>query len=272
MNKTTTTTLLLLTAVLVAGCDDKKTNLAPAASSLAPAAPPPAGANLMKFALDPVESKTTIEMEAPKEKIKATTTGGSGVLEIDFKNLTNSRGEVKMDLATLVTSTFTGEKEGDNKSQTTHARTWLEVADGESGALDPKVKEVNRWAVYAIRHIEAVNPSADVATIAPTKDRGDDVRTLTMTTKGELLVHGRKVEQREAEVEVAFRYDSGAKPDQPKAMTIKSKKPFRVVLAEHDVKPRDGFGKLAKGSYHLLGTKVADNADVALDLLAKPKS
>jgi hypothetical protein len=258
--------------VVLAGCDDKKAaNLAPAASSLAPAAPPPPGANLMKFAIESEGSKTTIEMEAPKEKIKATTTGGSGVLEVDLKNITNSRGEVKMDLATLVTSTFTGDKEGDNKSQTTHARTWLEVADGESGALDPKVKEVNRWAVYAIRHIENANPS-DVTAIPPTKDGGDDIRTLTMTTKGELLVHGRKVEQREAEVEVAFRYDAGAKPDQPKAMTIKSKKPFRVVLAEHDVKPRDGFGKLAKGSYHLLGTKVADNADVALDLRAKPKS
>lgn len=266
------TLLLLVAAVGVVGCDnDKKANVAPAASTLAPAPAPPPGANLVKFAID-AESSTTIEMEAPKEKIKATTMGGTGVVEVDFKNLTNSRGEVRMDLSTLVTSTFTGDKAGDNKAQTTHARTWLEVADGESGPLDPKVKEVNRWAVYAIRHIENVSPSPDVTTISPSQDRGDDVRTLTLTTKGELLVHGRKVEQREAEVEVAFRYDSGAKADQPKAMTIKSKKPFRVVLAEHDVKPRDGFGKLAKGSYHLLGTKVADNADVALDLRAKPKS
>ena len=93
-----------------------------------------------------------------------------------------------------------------------------------------------------------------------------------MTTKGELLVHGRKVENREADVEVAFHYDSGAAPDKPKGMTVKSKKPLRVTLGEHDVKPRDGFGKIAKTSFWLLGTKVADYADISLDLRAKPGS
>jgi hypothetical protein len=38
------------------------------------------------------------------------------------------------------------------------------------------------------------------------------------------------------------------------------------------VKPRDGFGKIAKGSFSLLGTKVAENADISLDLRATPQS
>ena len=255
--------------LLIAGCDDKKTNLAPVASSLAPSTPPPPGASVKKFVIDH-ESKASIEMEAPKEKIKAVTTGGTGTLDIDLTNLTNSRGEVKMDLSTITTSTFTGEKEPDNKAQTMHARTWLEVADGESGKLDERTKEANRYAVYAIRSIETSSYS-NVTKVSPTKDGSDDVRTVTMTTKGELLVHGHKVE-REAEVEVAFHYDAGAAADKPKAVWIKTKKPLRVVLAEHDVKPRDGFGKIAKGSFHLLGTKVAENADIALDLRAKPQS
>jgi hypothetical protein len=219
-----------------------------------------------KFVIDPA-SKTSIEMEAPKEKIKAVTNGGTGTLDIDFSNLASSRGEVKMDLATLTTSTFPEAEK--NTSQTTHARTWLEVADGETGKLDDKTKETNRYAVYAIRSIE--NASAtDVAKVATTKDGGDDVRTVTLTTKGELLVHGHKVD-RDADVEVTFRYDPGAAADKPKAIWVKTKKPLRVVLADHDVKPRDGFGKIAKSSFHLLGTKVADNADIALDLRAKPQ-
>lgn len=254
-------------AFLVAGCEEKKPNLAPVASSLAPTPPPPPGSMLKKFALDPA-SATSIEMEAPKEKIKAVTSAGLGSLDIDFANLANSRGEVKIDLTTLTTSTFTDPDR--NKAQTTHARTWLEVADGEDGKLDEKTKEVNRYAVYAIRSIE--NPSSsDVSKVAPTKDGADEVRTVTLTTKGEILVHGHKVD-RDADVEVAFRYDPGAAPDKPKAIAIKTRKPFRVVLAEHDVKPRDGFGKIAKSSFNLLGTKVADNADISLDLRAKPQS
>jgi head-tail adaptor len=255
------------TIVTTSGCDEKKPNLAPVASSLAPSTAAAPGATIKKFTVDGT-SKASIEMEAPKEKIKAQASGGSGTIDIDIANLANSRGEVKMDLATLATNTF-GEQEK-NTSQTVHARTWLEVADGESGKLDDKTKETNRWAVYAIRSIE--NPSAtDLTKVAPTKDGADDVRTVTLTTKGELLVHGHKVE-RDADVEVAFHYDSGGAADKPKSLTIKTKKPFRVVLAEHDVKPRDGFGKLAKGSFHLLGTKVADNAEIGLDLRAKPQS
>jgi polyisoprenoid-binding protein YceI len=261
-----TTCLGLVTASL-AGCDDKKDGpkLAPSASALLSSAPPPS-AMVTKFVIDP-KSETSLMLEAPDLTIKAKTSAAAGALDIDMKNIANSRGEVKIDLTTIVMSTYGSEKD---KTQTVHARTWLEVADGEEGKLDEKVKEQNRYAVYAIRSIE--NPTAtDVTTIAPTKDGTDEVRTVTMTTKGELLVHGRKVE-RDGVVEVAFRYDPGAAPEKPKAITVKSKKPFRVVLAEHDVKPRDGFGKIAKGSFNLLGTKVAENADISLDLRAKPQS
>src|SRR5438128_2685744 len=86
----------------------------------------------------------------------------------------------------------------------------------DQAKLDDAVKEQNRYAVYAIRSIE--NASAtDVTKIAPTKDGTDEVRSLSMTTKGELLIHGHKVD-RDAEVDVAFRYDPGAAPDKPKSM------------------------------------------------------
>lgn len=259
--------LLLSSLAFVAGCDDKKnTQLAPAASSLAPVTPPPS-AKTMTFAIDRA-SKTTLELDAPKENIKAATSAAEGSLDIDLTDVASSRGEVKVDLSTLKTSTF-GDASKD-AAQTTHAKTWLEVADGESGKLDDATKAANRWAVYAIRSVQ--NPSAtDVTKVAPTQEGGEDVRTVTMTTKGEILIHGHKVD-RDADLEVKFHYPTGGDPMKPTSIGVKTRKPFRIVLAEHDVKPRDGFGKLAKGSFNLLGTKVADNADISLDFKATPKA
>lgn len=256
--------LFTFVAAGLVACEEKKnTSLLPAASSLAPSTPPPSTGKLLKLTIDP-KSTTSLSLEAPKEHIKASTNAAAGSIEVDLTDLTSARGEIKVDLTTLETKTFAEEEK--NKAQTTHARTWLEVADGEEGPLDEKVKEANRWAVYAIRSVE--NPSAVDVTKLPATD---DTRKVTLTTKGDILIHGRKAEGRTAEVEATFHYDPGAPADKPKAVTIKSVKPFRVVLAEHDVKPRDGFGKIAKQSFHLLGTKVADNADISLDVRATPE-
>ncbi|AKV03037.1 hypothetical protein AKJ09_09700 [Labilithrix luteola] len=259
--------MVVLVALGALGCQEKaKTDLAPAASSLAPStAPKPAAA--LKFTIDP-KSTSSIDMPAPKEHIKAATDAALGALDIDLTNLANTRGEVKVDLASLVTKTF--DDAAKDKTQTAHARTWLEVADGEEGKLPDDVKKANQFAVYAIRTIDNVSAS-DLTKVPVTKDGTDEVRTVTMTTHGELLVHGHKVD-RDAEVEAKFVYAPGAPADKPKAVLVKTKKPLRVVLGEHDVKPRDGFGKIAKGAFNLLGTKVADTADISLDLRALPQS
>src|SRR5262249_2892865 len=145
----------------------------------------------------------------------------------------------KVDLTTLSTHTFHND---DDLSQTKHARTWLEVGDAASA----EDREKNRWVVYAIRAIDAVAPSADVTKIAPTKQGADDVRVVTLTAKGDLLLHGHKVENREAQLEARLHYPSGAPADsKPTSIEIKSKAPLRITLAEHDVKPRDTFGKIA---------------------------
>ena len=245
-------------------CDDKKgQNLAPSASSLAPSTAAPTTNKTLKFAIDP-KSSTSIDMPAPKEHIKAATDGASGTLDVDLMNLANTRGEVKADLLSLTTKTF--DDAAKDKTQTGHARTWLEVADGEEGKVADDVKAANRWAVYAIRSIDNLS-ATDLTKVAATKDGADEVRTVTATTHGEFLIHGHKVD-RDADVEVQFHYAPGSPPEKPKSLVIKSKKPVRATLADHDVKPRDGFGKVAKGAFNLLGTKVADVADITLDLRA----
>jgi hypothetical protein len=260
----------VLTVVLGGlGCDEKKPPLptAPAASSLAPSSSSSssAAAPSTKLVVQPT-SFASLDLPAPKERIVARVEGGKGALDVVPSDLAKTRGEVMLDLTTLTTSTF---KDGRDKEQTAHARTWLEVADGEKGKLPDDVKDKNRYAVYAIRAIERAS-ATDLAKVPATKDEatGTDVRKVTLTTKGELAIHGKKVE-RDADVEVTFSYAAGAPAEKPNAVRIATVKPFTVVLADHDVKPRDAAGKLAKDFFHLIGTKVADTADVTLDVRAK---
>jgi hypothetical protein len=263
---------LVLTMVVACGaaigCEskDKGATLAPSASALAPSTPPPSSMTT-KLVIDP-KGTSSIDMPAPKLRITATTDAAAGTLDVDVANLASSRGEVKIDLSTLTTKTYADDP-SKNVTQTAHARCWLEVADCEEGKLADDLKAKNKYAVYAIRSIEGAS-ATDLGKVTPTEEGGESVRTVTLTTKGELLVHGRKVD-RDAEIEAQFRYAPGAKLDKPKSLIIKTKKPLRVTLAEHDVKPRDRVGQIAKASFHLLGTKVADVADISLDLRAAPQ-
>jgi len=243
------------------GCSKKEEDvkLAPVASSLAESKAPPTSM-VAKYAIDP-KGKTTIDMPAPKEHIKAETTASGGSLDVDLMNLANTRGEVKIDMSTITTHTFDDPKQ--DGTQTEHARNWLEVGT----LVTPEEREKNRWALYAIRSIDGLS-AADVTKIAPTKDGEGDVRTVTLTAHGEFLLHGRKVDK-EAPLEVALHYPSGAAATStPSSVVVKTKAPFHITLAEHDVKPRDNFGKLAQGSLSILGTKVANVADVSFELRA----
>jgi hypothetical protein len=254
--------LMVLCALAALGCGKKEDpqQAAPAATLSASKADP--GAMTAKYTVDG-KGTTSIDMPAPKEHIKADTTAMAGSLEVDLVNLANSRGELKADLTTLSTHTFGSED--DNATQTKHARTWLEVV------VDGKTNEDQRWAVFAIRSIDGLS-EPNVSKVAPTKDGSDDVRKVSMTVHGDFLVHGHKV-AKDATVDVEFRYPSGAAADsKPTVIHVKTKTPMHIVLADHDIKPRDNLGVIAQRSFHLLGTKVADTADVTIDLKAAPAS
>lgn len=261
------TTLVILAGSLLisTGCSKKEpeVQIAASASALAPSAPPPS-ANVVKYVVDP-SSKTSIDMPAPKEHIKAGTTAAGGSLDVDLMNFANTRGEVKIDLTTLETHTFANNAK-DNASQTTHAHNWLEVGD----LVSPDDREKNRWVVYAIRSLDGLS-ATDASKVAPVAEGEEDVRTITGTAHGELLLHGHKVD-REAQIEAKLHYPKGAPASaKPTSIVVSSKTPLHVVLAEHDVKPRDNVGKLAESAFDLLGTKVANVADVSFELKTAPK-
>lgn len=259
------TSWIVVSAIALLACEEKKETpqaVSKGEIARAPSATPPPPApetKALRFSLDP-KGTTSIDMPAPKEHIKATASDMAGWVDISPTDLGATKGEIKVDLSTFVTKTF--ESKEKNESQTEHARQWFEAV------VDGKVKEENRWVVFSVKALEDLS-ATDLTKVSPQASGGASIRAVTATVKGDLFLHGRKVEKKAA-VEVQFQYPEGAAPDaKPTGLAIKSKAPFRIVLAEHDVKPRDKVGSIIKESLNLFGTKVAETADVTVDLKAK---
>jgi hypothetical protein len=249
-----------LLALPAAGCSKKgeDVGVAPTASALTASAADPA-TTAWHYQIDP-NSTTQVDMPGLKEHIKAQTSNAAGALDIVASDLAQSRGLIRIDLSTLTTHTF-GDEDKD-ATQTKHARTWLEAV------LDGKTNESMRWAEFAIRSADGLS-ATDVRSVAPSKDGGDDVRTVTMTVHGDLLVHGHKVPKDDAIV-VSFRYPAGAaSSSKPTRIDVRSREPMRVILKEHEVSPRDPAGQLLAWTANLV-SKVADTADVSVALAATP--
>jgi hypothetical protein len=248
-----------LAVVLAPACSkkDDAATLAPAASALTVSQADRASM-AWHYVVDP-KSTTHVDMPGLKEHIKADTSAAAGTLDVVARDLTQSRGQVRIDLSTFATHTFGN---GDDEAQTTHARTWLEVQVGG------KTSEEMRWAALAIRGIDGAS-AADLTKVAPEKEGPGEVRTVTMTVHGDVLIHGHRI-QKDAVVDVAFRYPSGSAADaRPTAIEIKTKEPMHVVLKELDVRPRDPAGQLLDWTTKLI-SKVAETADVTVDIGASP--
>jgi hypothetical protein len=252
-------TVALILSALSAACSkkDDAASLAPAASALT-ASTADSTSMAWHYVVDP-KSTTHVDMPGVKEHIKGDTTGATGTLDVAAHDLTQSRGQVRIDLSTFATHTFGTE---DDATQTKHALTWLEVAVGD------KTSEEMRWADFAVRGIDGAS-ATDLTKVEPTKDGGDDVRTVSMTVHGDVLIHGHRI-QKDGLVDVAFRYPSGAAPTaRPTTIEIKSREPMHVVLKELDVRPRDPAGQLLDWTTKLI-SKVAETADVTVDIGATP--
>ena len=249
--------LVAVVASLGAGCDDPPAQpLAPTASALAPAAK---AATAQKFTVDPATSQVTFLMDAPEEKIRGVVSKSTtGALEIDPRDLTKTTGVVFVDISGLeLFQTKTGEdgKPGTEEKvalQNEHARAWLEIG---KDAPEPE-RAKNARVEFAIRTIEKVSQK-DVTAVQGAE------RKVTLTATGEVLLHQRK-STKTVDLEATFTFDG----DTPKSVRVKTVKPFAVGLAEHDVRPREAFGKLAQKTLDVLAPKVAKEAPIELDFTA----
>jgi hypothetical protein len=249
----------VLAFVLLAACGKKEdtVQVAPLATALVASSADPSG-TAWRYSID-AQSTAHVDMPGLKEHIQGDTTAAAGTLDVTPHDLAQSRGLVRVDLATFATHTFGND---DDATQTKHARTWLEAV------VDGKTNEDMRWAEFAIRSVDALS-ATDLTKVAPSKDGSDDVRTVTMTVHGDLRIHGHKVPKDDV-VEVSFRYPANTAADaRPPRIEVKSKQPMRIVLKEYEVQPRDPAGKALAWTTNLL-SKVAETADVSFDLGATP--
>src|SRR5262249_964058 len=140
-----------------------------------------------------------------------------------------------------------------DETQNKHVRAWLEIADD----VPEDTRKKNARVEFAIKSIDDVLPGRDV-----TKLSGAD-RKITFKAQGDWLLHARKTEKA-VDLSATFHYDG----DKLAWVSIATTKPFAVGLAEHDVRPREAFGKLAKKTLELLAPKVAKDALVSIGVVA----
>lgn len=257
--KITTTLSVLCVSLALLGCDKKNNaNLAPSASALSA---PTAAPGSTPLAIETTGSKLGFLMNAPIEKIHGEAIDSvKGEISVDIKDVTKTTGLIKADLDKLVLfQQKRADEKGEfgektkNDKQNEHARNWLEI--GSDAPAD--VREKNRWAEFAINKLE--NASATDLT----KLTGPE-RKITATAVGEFRLHGRKL-PKSAKVEATFKFDG----DKLTGVSVKSVEPLNIGLDEFDVRPREAFGKLAQGTLDTLGSKVAKEAPITIELNAK---
>jgi hypothetical protein len=254
--------LLALSLPVLAACDagPPKAGLAPTATALAPSKP--AAATARPMAIDKGSSKIEFVMEAPVEKIRGRVDGGTeGQIQVDPSDISKTTGFLAADISGIQlyqqvqdnkSKEFGDEVKNDKQNE--HARQWLEI--GPDAPEDARKK--NARVEFAIRKVESASQN-DVSKMTGT------TRKVTFQATGDFLLHGRKTEKK-VELEATFTYAG----DEPSAVSVRTVKPFAVGLAEHDVHPRSGFGVLAEKGLDLLAPKVAKEALVSVEVMAKP--
>jgi hypothetical protein len=241
--------------VLLAGCEEPAKQLAPEAAQSALASSAPKSAGAKEVVVDKGASNVAFTMDAPVEKIRGKVLNAvDGQLFIDPKDLSQTTGNIVVDISGLElfqrkaddAGNFGAEEKVEKQNE--HAREWLEI--GKSAPEDIRKKN----ARVEFRIASVTTAKKDV-----TKDSGDVVFDAEAT--GDFLLHGR-VSKKTVKLAVVLTMENGV----PKAVSVKTKSPFSVGLEEHDVRPRDTFGKLAAKTLQDLGSKVAKEAQVELDV------
>ncbi len=251
---------LLGSLMLSPACGGEDVELAPKAEKLEQVAPKTQTA--MAWTVQGTGSTVTFEMEAPFERQDGTVpaTALSGSLHLDLGDLTKSTGLLTVDISALEIFMQKAEDEGQygerDKSdlQNEHMRDWLEIGDDVPADILAK----NRAVQFSLLEVTKAS-SADVTAMTGAE------RTVTLTVNGEMLLHQHKT-PKTANLEATFTFDG----DRATGLRVRTLSPFGVSLAEHDVRPRTGFGALAKKTLGAMSSKVGEQAAVSVSFSATP--
>lgn len=255
------TPLLLTTLLLAVACTGETKELAPKAEKLEEVKPKSAAAQTLAVMGD--ANVVEFKMDAAVEKIrgKVPATAVTGAISVDPTDLTKSTGLIEISIKDLELfqmkddeqdGTWTEESKSDLQNE--HARAWLEI-----GADAPEAdRTINERVQFSLTGV------ADASSTDLTKLEGTE-RKVTFTATGDFLLHGRK-SPKQAKLEATFTFEG----ETVSAVHVKTVEPVAVSLAEHDVRPREAFGKFAQATLQVMSPKVAGEALVSLDLHMKP--
>jgi hypothetical protein len=245
----------LASALLIVGCGEDHTPLGPEVKGSALAGSSPKSPNAKQFSV--AGGQVSFAMEAADEKIRGRSSRGvSGTLFVDAKDLTLTTGNIVVDLDGLAIYRKERQEDGTFKdealddTQNLHAKQWFEIDQ----STPAPIRDRNRRVEFRISSVESASEK-DVSKLS------GETRTVTLKAKGEFLLHQRQ-STKNVDLEVTFTFEG----DNATAIKLKTVAPFGVKLAEHDVRPRKGFGKLAKEGLEAMGSKVAKEALVEIDV------
>jgi hypothetical protein len=234
----------------------------------------------VRYALSPA-SRTVVELRTREAAISGVFRLARGEVTVAPNELAAARGEVSVDLGSLI---LHGEDSLEEQRYTAQAQDWLDI-----GASRPEAERSRlRWARFTLtdlteltaeaartgrvsKTLPKLDPDAPALLAAEDASAGtgtagnSEFRSVDCMARGQLILHGFKAEH-SAPVRVSFEYAAGVSPNAtPARVTIRSRRPLVVTLKAHDIKPRDSAGVFIAHDLGLLGTKVATEARVWID-------
>jgi hypothetical protein len=255
---------LLPVMLMFSACGGESAPPPPLAEKQAPIQTQAAKEQAVPFTVASQDAQVTFAMEAPLEKQdgEVPATAVSGELQVDLEDLTKTTGLVNLDISDLVIYQQKAEKEGaaygeriKSDVQNEHMRDWLEIGEDAPAAEADK----NKLVQFALGGIEDASQT-DIRTMSGPE------RTVSFVGVGEFRLHQRVTTKR-VKLEATFHFEG----DAPTSVDVRTVEPFLVGLAEHDVRPRTAFGKLASTTLEAISPKVGKEAEVSVAFTAKPK-
>jgi hypothetical protein len=96
-------------------------------------------------------------------------------------------------------------------------------------------------------------------------------REVELVVDGTLELQGVRVARR-AELVLDFYFPGPARDAvPPNRLELRTKRPFSISLADHEIVPRDSRGTLIAGDLRRLGKEVGGEARVSVTLVARPR-
>lgn len=189
-----------------------------------------------------------VDLSTRKAKPLVTLERIEGRVDVDYSELVRTRGNIRVDLLSL--SASGGEGGQVDPSLTRRAFDWLEL-----GSLVPQAdRDQNRWAELRLTAL-AVEEEGHATPSRKGARRGHAVGY------AELTLHRFRVP-----VTVDLEVELDGAEGIPESLRIRTRRPLTVPLAAHDILPRASDGTLATESLGALGTQVAREGRVTVDM------